>query len=145
MSHSLWAGKQEEDKLQVGPAFVVLAITVAIMIFTYEGVRHYTNGITAHHPRVAEAETRHVSIQTNGEPAENSPVPQFGMLHQTLFETVSDAKDLNALSNARLNSYGWVDEQKTVAHIPIARAMEIVVKQRAAQAQQQQPQQAPTP
>ena len=85
-----------------------------------------------------------MNIHTNGEPAENSPIPQFGMLHQTLFETVSDAKELNALSSARLNSYGWVDEQKTVAHIPIERAMALVVKQRAAQQQPQQPQQQPT-
>src|SRR4051812_40609638 len=134
MSHSLFAGKQEEDKLQVAPAFVVLGITIAVIICTYEAVRHYTGAATSGAPpRVAMSESRMLPINTNGEPSEAATIPQFGMLHQTLFDAVSDAKDLKAVTQQKLHGYGWVDEQKTVAHIPIERAMQIVAQQRAGQ------------
>jgi hypothetical protein len=131
MSHSLWAGKQEEDKLQTGPVYVITAIVVAIMICTYEGVHHYIARTAELAPtHVTMTESRRIPISTNGEPLPNSQIPQFGMLHQTLFGMVSDAKDLKAATTEHLNSYGWTDEKKTTAHIPIERAMQLVEQQK---------------
>ena len=36
-------------------------------------------------------------------------------------------RQLDADQIERLNSYGWVDQQQEIAHIPIERAMELVV------------------
>lgn len=38
-------------------------------------------------------------------------------------------RELRAQEAAQLNSYGWVDQQKGVAHIPIDRAMELMAKE----------------
>jgi len=38
-------------------------------------------------------------------------------------------RDLRAQEAAQLNSYGWVDQQKGVVHIPIDRAMELMAKE----------------
>ena len=35
---------------------------------------------------------------------------------------------LHATQEAELNSYGWVDQQRGVVHIPIERAMEIIAQ-----------------
>jgi hypothetical protein len=41
---------------------------------------------------------------------------------------VPDLKAVRAAEDQMLNSYGWVDQQKGVVRIPIARAMELVVR-----------------
>ena len=38
-----------------------------------------------------------------------------------------DLERIRAQDNARLNSYGWIDRDAGVAHIPIERAMEIIL------------------
>ena len=47
-----------------------------------------------------------------------------------MLETTSAASLRNFLINQenQLNSYGWVDEKAGVAHIPIDRAMELIVQ-----------------
>jgi hypothetical protein len=133
MSHTLWAGKQEKDQITTGPVFVIAAIIVSIMILTYIAVRHYTDSAVVSNKTALKTPVLHeasIKMNTNGEPLVNVQIPQFGMLHQTLFDTVSDAKDLKAFCEDRLESYGWVEQGK-VAHIPIERAMELTIQQRA--------------
>ena len=36
---------------------------------------------------------------------------------------------MRAQEEARLNSYGWIDEENGIVHIPIERAMDILAKQ----------------
>jgi hypothetical protein len=38
-------------------------------------------------------------------------------------------KNMRAQEEARLNSYGWIDEENGIIHIPIERAMDILAKQ----------------
>jgi cytochrome c2 len=40
-----------------------------------------------------------------------------------------ELQQLRSTQQARLNSYGWVDEERGLAHIPIEQAMRIVAKQ----------------
>ncbi len=40
-----------------------------------------------------------------------------------------DLREMEAAEHDRLGSYGWVDEGGRVVHIPIERAMEVVVEQ----------------
>ena len=41
---------------------------------------------------------------------------------------IQDLRALHATEDATLNSYGWVDDQHTVVHIPIARAIELLAQ-----------------
>lgn len=45
-------------------------------------------------------------------------------------DPVGDLAALRAREAARLSSYGWVDRQTGVVHIPIERAMELLVARR---------------
>jgi hypothetical protein len=56
------------------------------------------------------------------DPAKVFPQPQ---LQKT---PIPDLKAVRAAEDQVLNSYGWVDQQKGVARIPIAQAMEMVVQ-----------------
>ena len=132
MSHAMQAGKQEDDKIQSGPVFVTAAVLAATMILTYVAVSHYAFRKERPVPAEVQARVPHVSMASNGEAllTKVSPIPQYGMLHQTLFESVSDAHDLKVEVEKHLNSYGWVDANKTTAYIPVDRAMELLVQQR---------------
>ncbi len=44
-------------------------------------------------------------------------------------EAKSKMLELKAADEARLSSYGWVNKQTKTVHIPIERAMQIVVKE----------------
>jgi hypothetical protein len=52
--------------------------------------------------------------------------PEIGMVNQRLFELQLDGKQQRDEQLRRLNSYGWVDRDKQIIHIPIERAMEVI-------------------
>jgi hypothetical protein len=52
--------------------------------------------------------------------------PEIGMVNQRLFELQLDGKQQRDEQLRWLNSYGWVDRDKQVIHIPIERAMELM-------------------
>ncbi len=54
--------------------------------------------------------------------------PKVGMVEQRLFEHSNMGPAWREAAHRRLASYGWVDRQKGVAHIPIDRAYELVEK-----------------
>ncbi len=54
--------------------------------------------------------------------------PKIGMVEQRLFENANQGPAWRAQAQARLGSTGWVDRKKGIAHIPIDRAMDLVVK-----------------
>lgn len=41
---------------------------------------------------------------------------------------VQDLRDLQASQRERLSTYGWIDESKGIVHLPIERAMELVLQ-----------------
>ena len=43
-------------------------------------------------------------------------------------DPVADLAKVRVAEEQRLNSYGWVDKEKGVTHIPIEQAMELVVR-----------------
>src|SRR5262249_10530930 len=63
-------------------------------------------------------------------PAESARIPpevgrsQIGMVNQRLFELEAEALRKRQEQEMRLNSYGWVDRDKEIIHVPIERAME---------------------
>ena len=55
-------------------------------------------------------------------------IPKIGMVEQRLFEHSNMGVAWRERQHQRLNSFGWVDKDKGVAHIPIDQAMEQVEK-----------------
>jgi len=50
--------------------------------------------------------------------------PEIGIVDQTPFETTRGAEKYRGEALQRLNSYGWVDPQKGVIHVPIDKAID---------------------
>src|SRR5262245_44745542 len=105
---------QEPDRVDTRRAVLIAAIALGIFtLAVYEA------------DRILHQETRALS------PA--APIPdevgdlEIGMVNQRLFELQREAEELRAEQRQRLNSYGWVDRNKEVIHIPIDRAMEVLV------------------
>jgi hypothetical protein len=55
--------------------------------------------------------------------------PEIGIVDQTPFETTRGAEKYRRDSQQRLNSYGWVDAQKGVIHVPIDKAIDQLLSQ----------------
>jgi hypothetical protein len=54
---------------------------------------------------------------------------EIGIVDQTPFETTRGAESYRRESQQRLNSYGWVDAQKGVIHVPIDKAIDQLLSQ----------------
>lgn len=52
--------------------------------------------------------------------------PKIGIVNQFLFETPSDFQDRQ---RERLDSYGWVDRARGQVHIPVERAMQMMIQE----------------
>jgi hypothetical protein len=55
--------------------------------------------------------------------------PEIGIVNQRMFELDARAQEKRELQMRRLNSYGWVDKDKQLAHIPIERAMQLYLSE----------------
>jgi len=53
---------------------------------------------------------------------------KVGLVEQQLFENANHAEALRRRQLERLGSYGWVDREKGLVHIPIDRAMDLAAK-----------------
>jgi len=69
------------------------------------------------------------------EPQQSLPTPseigraEIGIVEQRLFELQLEAQRKRQEQLKRLNSYGWVDRQKGLIHLPIDRAIELMVSE----------------
>jgi hypothetical protein len=73
-----------------------------------------------------------------GEP-EVTTLPSTGSLLQP--DPVRDMNEMRTAQLARLNSYGWVDREKGIVHVPIEKAMAMTLERSLVRAQA--PEQAP--
>jgi hypothetical protein len=55
-------------------------------------------------------------------PQNRAPAPQLQTAPQT------DLRNYEHEENAKLNSYGWIDKQAGIIHIPIERAMDLIAQ-----------------
>jgi hypothetical protein len=53
---------------------------------------------------------------------------KIGMIEQDQFDVAVRGEDDRARRRERLESYGWVDREKGIVHLPIERAMELVAQ-----------------
>jgi len=105
------AGFEESDVnvVAVGKFGVALLLmTVAAMALIFGVFRYFQ----------ASEGGKAVSV----DPAKVFPHPQLQK------EPIPDLKAVRDAEEQMLNSYGWVDRQKGVARMPIARAMELLVR-----------------
>jgi len=89
-----------------------LALFVAASVVTVAGMRRQQAELNPAHPVMpAEAGQRKV-----------------GMVEQQLLENANRAETTRAQERQRLDSYGWVDRGQGLVHIPVERAVELVLK-----------------
>lgn len=74
------------------------------------------------------------SVRQQVNPTGPAPLPlqagqqKIGMVEQRLFEHANQGPTWREAAHRRLDGFGWVDRQKGIAHIPIDRAMDLVVQ-----------------
>lgn len=104
----------EETPLPFGKIAVVSIVTlVTFAVFVV-----FTDRIRQRH-----------NAETAGAVAPTPPQvgkPEIGVVDQALFETERRAADERKARLERLSTYGWVDRERGLIHIPIERAMEQV-------------------
>lgn len=106
--------RQEAEKVNTRRAVLIAVVALAIFaLAVYEA------------DRILHQETKAL--------AGSAPIPsevgqpEIGMVNQRLFELQREAEELRAEQVQRLNSYGWVDRNNEIIHIPIEQAMEALV------------------
>lgn len=65
-------------------------------------------------------------------PEAKAPPPQVGAkeiarVFQAPFPLENSARDEREAQRARLDGYGWVDRERGIIHLPIERAMQLIV------------------
>jgi len=73
---------------------------------------------------------REAAIAPHGEPPPPPAVrrPEIGIVNQRLFGEQPENEDVQRRAAERLGSYGWVDRDAGLVHLPIDRAVELVAQ-----------------
>jgi hypothetical protein len=106
--------RSEEDRIStarivaVGVASLVIFFLAGAATVKYFDARHAERGPIAVPPEVGSS--------------------KIGMVEQQLFEKSRRGALDRAARQERLRTYGWVDRRQGVVHLPIDRAMELVVE-----------------
>jgi hypothetical protein len=130
LQHSSTPGHDDFEREDMAPGAVFaslagLAVVGIVIYFIIIGMYQYLDRYErAHQPlqnplAVPQADTRHV------QPQEIDQFPQPRLETNERMEL----NDFRLAEEKRLHSYGWVDEKAGVVHIPIERAMKMIVQQ----------------
>lgn len=106
--------RSEEDRISSGK---IVGVGVAALVVFFIGSLAAISYL-----RAREAE--HVGPPIPAEIGQN----KIGLVEQQIFELAVRGERDRAARRQRLGSYGWVDREAGVVHLPIDRAMELVVK-----------------
>jgi len=104
---------QEPEGVATVKAVVVGIICLVIFFFA-----------TLWSVRIFQSEERTIAPQGTISPPREIGNPQIGIVNQRLFDLQREAEQKRTEQLDRLNSYGWVDRDNRIIHIPIDRAME---------------------
>jgi hypothetical protein len=107
----------EEERLPFGR--VVGAAITALVLFTVAVVWE----------RTMLADEVHTALPHGEAPADRVGREEIGIVDQRMFELEGRADRLRRDQLQRLGSYGWVDRDAGVIHVPIQRAMDDVVQE----------------
>lgn len=106
---------QERDQIRAGAFAAVTVLSVVVIAVAVAAVRGI---LSTHHVAVAPpigSVPREIGAETP--------------IDTTAIEVDDEGLRIRAAQRARLESYGWVDRQAGIAHIPIDRAMDLVVEE----------------
>lgn len=109
----------QEDRIHVGPiAMFTVGLTVVVVV-VFIAIAFLTNRFNQAQERLADKRPALFALEDD----DLYPMPR-------LQEKPSrDMEIMRREVNERLGSYGWVDRESGVAHIPIDRALAIIAKQ----------------
>ncbi len=100
---------------------VSLAATcLVILLIAWGLMRYFAQQPLSQVPRTAAIVTPTRQISPTGDPAQRFPAPQLQP------DPVADLNKFRTSLEERLNSYGWVDKNTGIAHIPIEKAIEMM-------------------
>ncbi len=73
---------------------------------------------------------RDAALYPHGQPPPPPVIgrPEIGMVNQRLFGEQPGAREIQQRAAERLGSYGWVDRDAGLVHLPIDRAVDLVAK-----------------
>jgi hypothetical protein len=107
----------EPDKINVRAILIfiiVLVIVVLVTCFTLVGVMAYFSKLDSEREQRQPMLFADEAGQYTGPRLQESPT--------------QDMQSMREETTARLNSYGWVDRQAGIAHIPIEKAIEVYAR-----------------
>jgi hypothetical protein len=113
--------KHESREPHLAAAIIIAGSTTVLIAISLLGA-----GIFMH--RLARQRPMH-AMQSLGivTAPDQKPLTRFPKPNLQLDDGHADSVALAAQQEARLNSYGWVDRTNGIVHIPIERAMDLIV------------------
>lgn len=140
--HDAKAKGYEDTDVHVGPfvwSFVAFAIVTAIafvlVTWSYKSLVKFENARQADAPtRVASPKTeipKSLDLRAGG--PEVTALPQNAPMLQA--DPVKDMVAMRAEQEGKLTSYGWIDREKGVVHVPIEKAMAFTLERSMVKAQ----------
>jgi len=115
LNHTASPAGHEQRDISFG-AVVMFAIGLAVALI----VVHFVAGHVFHHLAGLPSGYPRPSLLSNVSGAPTGP----GLL----VNQSADMEELRASEDAVLNSYGWVDRDRGIVHIPIDRAMDLLTE-----------------
>ncbi len=98
-----------------------LALVIVVTLVVIAGVFHFFT-------RVQPVGTPEVAASMRGDEQTLPPAPRMQEIPGDTVPPPEQRREFQAAAAAELDSYGWVNGQKSVAHIPIEDAMALLVK-----------------
>lgn len=117
MSENAHRVRAEPDRIATPRLLAIAAITLALFlgasVATGWGMDWWQRRLLPEGPPALPAEVGRLKI---------------GVVEQRLFENTRTGEDWTAAERRRLSSYGWVDRQAGIIHIPVEQGMERVLR-----------------
>lgn len=117
MSENVHGVRAEPDRIATPRLLLVAAVTLALFLgasaLTGWGLEWWRGRLLPDGPPAPPAEVGRLKI---------------GVVEQRLFENTRTGEEWLAAERRRLESYGWVDRQAGIVHVPVEQGMERVLR-----------------
>ena len=121
----------EESDVPIKPLFWAIAIFIVFAVVTHLVLGWMFEGFRKSETKRMDAPYTQVALPPNAYVPQNQPLlqpfPREGGVPRE-DTPVTDLVQMRAREETQLHSYGWVDQQKGVAHIPIENAKQLMLQ-----------------
>lgn len=121
----------EESDVPIKPLFWAIGIFIVFAIVTHLVLAWMFEGFRKSETKRMDAPYTQVALPPNAYVPQNQPLlqpfPKEGHLPRE-DTPVTDLVSMRAREETQLHSYGWVDQQKGVVHIPIENAKQLMLQ-----------------